>query len=77
MTKLLVIADSSSLILGTKAGLLNAICREFLVKIPEKVFEEAVTAGKNLQKIDAFKIEEEIRDKRIIVEKVKSLNAKE
>jgi len=69
MTKLLVVSDSSSLIIGTKAGLLNILCEEFSVAIPEKVFEEAVVAGKKLQKIDALKIEEAIENKKILVKK--------
>ncbi|MEW6295354.1 MAG: hypothetical protein AB1467_03615 [Candidatus Diapherotrites archaeon] len=69
MTKLLVISDSSSLIIGTKAGLLTALCEEFEVEIPEKVFEETVAAGKELQKIDALKIEEAIEENKIMVKK--------
>jgi len=69
MTKLLVVSDSSSLIIGTKAGLLNALCKEFQVEIPEKVFEETVPAGKKLQKIDALRIEEAIEENRIVVKK--------
>jgi len=73
MTKLLVISDSSSLIIGTKAGLLAALCAEFRVEIPEKVFEETVVAGKELQKIDALKIEEAIEKNGIFVKKTKPL----
>lgn len=73
MTKLLVVSDSSSLIIGTKAGLLEAICKEFLVEIPEKIFEETVVAGKKLQKTDALKIEEAVEENRIVVKKVKPL----
>ncbi len=73
MTKLLVISDSISLIIGTKAGLLDAICEEFQVEIPEKVFEETVLAGKELQKIDALKIEDAIKENRIAVKKTKPL----
>ncbi len=70
MTRLLVISDSSSLIIGTKAGLLGAICKEFVMEIPERVFEETVVAGKKLQKIDALKIEEAIENKQVTVKKV-------
>lgn len=73
MTRLLVVSDSSSLILGTKAELLNVICQEFQVKIPEKVFEETVLEGKKLQKFDALKIEEAILENKISVLKTKSL----
>ncbi len=73
MTKLLVISDSSSLIIGTKAGLLDAMCEEFRVEIPEKVFEETVVAGKELQKIDALKIEEAIEENKVVVKKTKPL----
>ncbi|MFH1894971.1 MAG: hypothetical protein ABIJ74_00090 [archaeon] len=67
MTKVLVVSDSSSLILGTKAGLLDIICKEFAVQIPKKVFEETVIEGKKLQKVDALKIEKAVEDKRISV----------
>ncbi len=73
MTRLLVISDSSSLIIGTKAGLLSVMCEEFQVEIPEKVFEETVIAGKELQKIDALKIEEAIEENKIVIKKAKSL----
>ncbi|MFH1697377.1 MAG: hypothetical protein ABH854_05745 [Candidatus Diapherotrites archaeon] len=69
MTKLLVISDSSSLIIGTKAGLLDALAREFRVEIPQSVFEETVIAGKKLQKVDALKIEEAVNGKLITVRK--------
>lgn len=73
MTKLLVISDSSSLIIGTKAGLLDLLCEEFQVEIPETVFEETVVAGKELQKSDALKIEEAIEENKITVKKTKPL----
>jgi len=73
MTRVLVISDSSSLIIGTKAGLLDAMCDEFLVEIPEKVFEETVIAGKELQKIDALKIEEAIEENKIVIKKAEPL----
>jgi len=73
MTKLLVVSDSSSLIIGTKAGLLDVLCKEFSVEIPEKVFEETVVAGKELQKVDALRIEEAVESKKILVKKIKPL----
>ena len=73
MTRLLVISDSSSLIIGTKAGLLDAMCDEFRVEIPEKVFEETVIAGKELQKIDALRIEEAIEENKIVIKKAEPL----
>ncbi len=73
MTRLLVISDSSSLIIGTKAGLLDVICEEFEVEIPEKVFEETVVAGKELQKIDALRIEEAIEENKIVIRKTEPL----
>ena len=73
MTRLLVIIDSSSLIIGTKAGLLKVICEEFQVEIPEKVFEETVVVVKALQKIDALKIEKAIEENKIVIKKTKSL----
>lgn len=76
MTKILVVSDSSSLIIGAKADLLDVICDEFFVKIPEKVFEETVIEGKKLQKIDALKIEDAIENKKVVVEKIKPLKNK-
>ena len=73
MTRVLVISDSSSLIIGTKAGLLDVMCEEFQVEIPEKVFEETVVAGKELQKMDALKIEKAIEENKIVVKKAKPL----
>ncbi|MBI5553560.1 MAG: hypothetical protein HY917_02355 [Candidatus Diapherotrites archaeon] len=67
MTKKVVISDSSSLILITKARILEMICTEFELEIPLKVFEETVYAGKRLQKMDAIIIEREIEQKRIHV----------
>lgn len=69
MTRLLVVSDSSSLIIGTKAGMLGVMCAEFKVEIPEKVFEETVVAGKELQKIDALRIEEAVESGAIKVRK--------
>ncbi|MBM3282476.1 MAG: hypothetical protein FJY86_04025 [Candidatus Diapherotrites archaeon] len=71
MTKSLVISDSSSLILITKAGLLSIVCKDFRVEIPEKVYEETVIAGKELQRVDAFKIDEAIQSDSIKVKKIK------
>ena len=74
MTKSLVVSDSSSLILVTKAGLLSILCKEFEVEIPERVFEETVTAGRQFQKVDSIKIDETIREKKIKVKKVNKEN---
>lgn len=76
MTKLLVVSDSSSLIIGTKAGLLDMLCNEFSVEIPKRVFEETVVAGKVLQKIDALKIEEAVENRRIAVREIKPVKNK-
>lgn len=69
---MLVVSDSSSLILATKAGLLKLICVEFAVEIPPTVFEETVVAGKLLNKLDAWKIEEAIGARQIKVMPVNS-----
>lgn len=71
MTKVLVVSDSSSLILATKAGFLDVVCREFAVIVPEEVFEETVTAGKSLSRVDALVIEAAIDNKKISVRKVR------
>lgn len=75
MTKSLVVSDSSSLILLTKAGLLSIVCKEFRVEIPEKVYTETVVIGKQLQKVDAFRIDEAIRNDSIKVKKIQFLKA--
>ncbi len=71
MTKPLVVSDSSSLILAAKAGLLGPICTAFWVIIPERVFEETVLQGKQLQKADAWKIEKAVLQKKIRVKKLR------
>ncbi len=76
MTKLLVVSDSCSLILVTKAKLLDIICEEFRIEIPEKVFEETILVGKKLNKADAFVIEKRINSNKIIVKKVEKRNNK-
>ena len=76
MTKVLVVSDSSSLIIAAKAELLDCLCDEFIVEIPKKVFEETVTAGRKLQKLDALKIEKLIVEKKIAVKKVKPVKNK-
>ncbi len=73
MTKSLVVSDSSSLILITKAGLLSILCKEFEVEIPMKVFEETVIAGKDLQKPSAFQVEKAIHAKDIAVKKLSTI----
>jgi len=76
MTKLLVVSDSCSLILATKANLLGVICEEFTIKIPKAVFEETITAGKKFQKADAYKIDEAIQKGQILVKQVQPLKQK-
>ena len=71
MTKVLVVSDSSSLILMAKAELLKIACQQFIVEIPTEVYQEAVTAGKELNKADAFIIEQAIKKEKIIVKEVK------
>lgn len=73
MTKLLVVSDSCSLILLTRAKLLDIVCKEFSVEIPSKIFEEVVIVGKELNKVDAFIIEKKIKTKKIFVKEI-SLN---
>lgn len=73
MTKAVIVSDSSSLIIGTKAGLLDAMCKEFQIVIPEKVFEETVIAGRELQKIDALEIWNSVKEKKIKLKKTRAM----
>lgn len=73
MTKLLVVADSCSLILLAKAKILDITCEEFKVEIPEKVFEEVIKMGKKLGKLDAFIIEKKIKSGSILVKKINKI----
>jgi predicted nucleic acid-binding protein len=77
MTRLLVVSDSCSLILLTKANLLEKIVGEFNIEIPQKVFDETITQGKLFGKLDAYKIEEFVLNKKIIVKKISSNISKE
>ncbi|MBI2598125.1 MAG: hypothetical protein HYW50_02925 [Candidatus Diapherotrites archaeon] len=77
MTKLLVVSDSSSLILAAKAKIIEIICAEFLVEIPKKVFEETVVAGKELQQADAFILEKAVNEKKIVVKNTIPSKSKE
>ena len=76
MTNRLVVSDSSSLILATKAAVLQTLCMCFAVQIPEAAFEETVEAGKSAGQPDALRIEEAVETGRIKVAKVAALKDK-
>ncbi|HIH10507.1 MAG TPA: hypothetical protein HA254_07630 [Candidatus Diapherotrites archaeon] len=77
MTNSLVISDSSSLIIVTKCGLLNYLCSRFKVEIPQAVFDETVTEGKKLQKVDALLIEGALEEGKLEVKAITAAKAKE
>ncbi len=67
MTKTLVVADSSSLIISAKAHIIEIMCREFDLLIPEAVFNESVVSGKALEKPDAAIISQMVNGNKIRV----------
>lgn len=67
-----VVMDSMVLIHLAKISLLAACCEFFgKVMIPQKVFEETITAGKEKAFEDAFLIEKMIKENKIAVKTVK------
>jgi predicted nucleic acid-binding protein len=67
-----VVCDSSFLILISKLEMIDLLFELFdRIEIPQAVYIESVKAGKKLKKLDAFMIEERVKDKKIIVETIK------
>jgi len=60
-----VVADTSSLILLAKSGLLEQVVSKLQVVVPERVYEEAVVRGKTKGQADAFQLETHFRAKRL------------
>ena len=69
--KKLVISDASTLILLEKIGLLSKITGAYSILIPKEVETEAVERGVSLHRADAFRLQEKIKKKQIVVEAVK------
>lgn len=73
----LVICDSSSLILIAKIESLDMFIDIFEeILIPEAVFFEVVTKGKEYKKLDAFLVEKRIEEGKIKVVKIDNLSEK-
>lgn len=64
---MIIIADSSSLILLTKAELLTSLAKKTKLIIPRKVYSEAVEEGLKKNFTDAIKIKKLVDDKKIAV----------
>ncbi|MBS3157439.1 hypothetical protein J4442_04710 [Candidatus Woesearchaeota archaeon] len=69
---MIIISDSSSLILLEKSGLLTKLLRIKKIMIPESVYSEVVDEGLKRNFTDAIKIDQLVNKKEIIVKKVKS-----
>lgn len=65
-----VVANASTLVLLTKADLIEQLLNRSSVMIPEEVYDEAVTAGKEKGAADAFAIELLVKNGRIGVQDV-------
>lgn len=69
---MLVIYDSSTLILLAKSDLIDTALKYFgKFIIPEAVYQESVERGKEAKKHDAFLIESRIKENKIEVKKLK------
>jgi predicted nucleic acid-binding protein len=67
---MIIISDSSSLILLAKSNLLDKLSKRTKILIPKKVYEEVVEEGLKRNKIDAVKINNLIEKRKIQVKKV-------
>jgi len=70
---MIIISDSSSLILLEKSELLNKLTEKTKIIIPNKVYEEVVKEGLRKNYTDAIKINNLVKNKRVIVKKIKKL----
>jgi predicted nucleic acid-binding protein len=67
----LIICDSSFIILISKLEVLDLLIDKFdRIMIPKEVYIESVERGKKLKKMDAFLIEERVKEKKIIVQTI-------
>lgn len=74
----LVICDASILILLAKIEILDVLIEVFnQIVIPPAVHNEAVIHGKKIKKLDAYYIEEKIKEKLIKVESITEIEEKE
>ncbi len=74
----IVVCDSSILILISKLEMLDLLIDVFgTIYIPRAVYIESVERGKKLKKIDAFSIENKIKEGKIVFEELKNFNEKE
>ena len=70
-----IICDSSSLILLEKAGILGVLADKCKITVPNQVYKETVEEGLKRNLVDAVKINELIKSKKIIVNEVnKAMN---
>lgn len=67
---MIIISDTSSLILLEKASLLETLVNINKITIPKQVFKEAVEEGLKRNFVDAVKINQLIRNKKINVKEV-------
>lgn len=67
----IVISDASTLILLEKIALLHTLTKTYSLVIPKKVEAEAVLFGIAARYADAFRLQEKIKNKAIIVKEVK------
>lgn len=67
---LTIIANASTLVLLTKAGLIDNLLEVANLLIPQKVYEEAVVSGKKKGAEDAYKIEKLVQETRIQIKDV-------
>lgn len=67
-----IVANASSLILLTKAEVLEYFLKKAQLVIPRKVYEEAVIKGKEKGTADAYKLEKLIQEGRILLRDVSS-----
>jgi len=73
----LVICDSSFIIIISKLEILDLLIDTFdKIMMPKEVYVESVERGKKLKKIDAFLIEERVKDKKILVQNIKDVKEK-
>lgn len=71
-----LICNASTLILLTRASVIDDLIKKKLIIIPEKVYEEAILEGKKKGTSDAFKLEKLVEEGRISKEEV-SVSAKD
>ena len=65
-----IVADSCTLILLTKINLLTAVLSRNRIYIPQQVYDETVTKGKEKARSDSFEIDAHVKNKRIILTSV-------